>query len=71
MTVADSGCGIPKNELPLVFKRFYVGENNRESGTGLGLYIVHSRVNEFGGTIHVDSKVGEGTKFVIEFPATD
>ena len=71
VTVADTGCGIPKNELPLVFKRFYVGENNRESGTGLGLYIVHSIVNEFGGTIHVDSKVGEGTKFVIEFPATD
>lgn len=68
--VEDTGCGIPREELPLVFRRFYVGANNRETGTGLGLYIVHGIVRELGGTIHVYSSVGKGTKFVMEFPRT-
>lgn len=68
VTVEDSGCGIPEEELPHVFKRFYVGENNRGNGTGLGLYIVHSIVAELGGTISVRSVVGRGTKFIMEFP---
>lgn len=71
MTVEDTGCGIPENELPHVFRRFYVGQNNRENGTGLGLYIVHSIVTELGGTIWVSSMVGEGTKFVMELPVTN
>lgn len=70
MTVEDTGCGIPENELPHIFQRFYVGENNRENGTGLGLYIVRSIVTELGGTIHVYSSVGEGTKFIMEFPVS-
>lgn len=68
MTVEDTGCGIPKEELPLVFRRFYVGKNNKDTGTGLGLYIVHGIVTELGGTIEVHSTVGEGTKFSMEFP---
>ncbi len=71
MSVEDTGCGIPEEELPRIFRRFYVGERNRESGTGLGLYIVHSIVSEMGGTIHVSSTVGEGTKFVMEFPMAE
>lgn len=66
--VADTGCGIPKEELPLVFRRFYVGAKNRETGTGLGLYIVHGIVTELGGTIEVHSTVGKGTEFIMEFP---
>ncbi len=66
--VKDTGCGIPKEELPLVFRRFYVGAKNKETGTGLGLYIVHGIVTELGGTIKVRSTVGEGTKFMMEFP---
>lgn len=69
IAVEDTGCGIPKEELPYVFRRFYVGAGNRENGTGLGLYIVHGIVSELGGTIDVDSTVGKGTKFVMEFPA--
>lgn len=69
VTVEDNGCGIPKEELPLIFDRFYVGENNRETGTGLGLYIVHSIVSEMGGTISVQSVVGKGTRFLMEFPS--
>lgn len=68
VTVKDTGCGIPKEELPFIFRRFYVGSNNRETGTGLGLYIVHSIVAEMGGTISVCSTVGKGTEFIMEFP---
>lgn len=70
IVVEDTGCGIPEKELPFLFQRFYVGENNKENGTGLGLYIAHSIVTELCGTIHVSSTVGEGTKFVMEFPIT-
>lgn len=68
IVVEDTGCGIPEEELPLIFKRFYVGARNRETGTGLGLYIVHGIVTELGGTITVNSIVGEGTRFIMEFP---
>lgn len=68
ISVEDTGCGIGKEELPFVFRRFYVGENNRKSGTGLGLYIVHSIVTEMRGKISVSSIVGKGTKFIMEFP---
>lgn len=68
IAVEDTGCGIPKEELPFVFQRFYVGANSKGIGTGLGLYIVNSIVAEFGGTINVQSAVGQGTKFTMEFP---
>ena len=68
MTVEDTGCGIPEEELPFVFRRFFVGANNRDTGTGLGLYIVHSIVTELGGTIRVRSTVGKGTAFSMDFP---
>ena len=71
IAVEDTGYGIPKEELPFVFRRFFVGAKNREIGTGLGLYIVHGIVTEMGGTIDVDSVVGKGTKFVMEFPVKD
>lgn len=67
--VEDTGCGIPEEELPFVFGRFYVGAKNKETGTGLGLYIVHGIVAELGGTIAVSSAVGKGTKFTMTFPA--
>lgn len=68
VTVKDTGCGIPEEELPFIFRRFYVGAKNRETGTGLGLYIVHGIVAEMGGTISVRSTVGKGTEFIMEFP---
>ena len=69
VVVEDTGCGIPEAELPLVFGRFYVGANNKETGTGLGLYIVHGIVTELGGTITVSSIVGKGTKFSMYLPS--
>lgn len=68
ISLEDTGCGIPEEELPFIFQRFYVGENNRENGTGLGLYIVQSIVAELGGDINVQSVVGRGTTFRMEFP---
>ena len=69
VVVEDTGCGIPEEELPLVFRRFYVGANNKETGTGLGLYIVHGIVTELGGTINVSSTVGKGTRFIMYLPS--
>jgi len=66
--VEDTGCGIPEEELPFVFGRFYVGAKNKETGTGLGLYIVHGIVAELGGTIAVSSVVDKGTKFTMTLP---
>lgn len=71
VSVEDTGCGIPKEELPLVFRRFYVGASNRENGTGLGLYIVENIVTELGGSISVRSDVGKGTAFTMYFPQAD
>lgn len=68
VTVEDTGCGIPEEELPLIFRRFYVGTNNKDRGTGLGLYIVQSIVTELGGTISARSVMGEGTTFIMYFP---
>lgn len=67
VTVEDNGCGIPEEELPFIFRRFYVGAKNKADGTGLGLYIVQSIVSELGGTIKVRSAPGEGTAFIMEF----
>lgn len=68
LAVEDTGCGIPKEELPFIFHRFYVGARNKGTGTGLGLYIVHSIVTELGGTIDVSSAIDKGTRFVMTFP---
>lgn len=68
ITVEDTGCGIPEEELSLIFRRFYVGECNRKTGTGLGLYIVQTIVEELGGVISASSVPGKGTAFVMEIP---
>ena len=71
--VRDTGAGIPADELPRVFDRFYRGTNTgdaRASGSGLGLAIVRSIVEMHGGEIDVASVVGEGTAFRITLPRT-
>jgi signal transduction histidine kinase len=71
--VRDSGPGIPADELPRIFDRFYRGTNTgdaRASGSGLGLAIVRSIVDMHGGEIDVASVVGEGTVFRITLPRT-
>ena len=63
--VSDTGCGIlPENQKRL-FREFFT---TKERGYGLGLHIVHTIVARHGGTIKVDSKVGEGTTFILHLP---
>ena len=72
--VRDTGAGIPADELPRVFERFYRGTNTgdaRASGSGLGLAIVRSIVEMHGGEIDVASVVGEGTAFRITLPRAE
>ncbi|MCV0402217.1 MAG: HAMP domain-containing histidine kinase [Chloroflexi bacterium] len=69
--VRDTGAGIPEDELPRVFERFYRGTNTgdaRASGSGLGLAIVRSIVEMHGGEIDLESVVGQGTEFTITLP---
>jgi signal transduction histidine kinase len=69
--VKDSGCGIPEDQQSKIFTKLFRAENVRRletDGTGLGLYIVKSIVEQSGGTIWFESTVGEGTTFFIKFP---
>jgi signal transduction histidine kinase len=61
--VRDSGVGIPPEDLPHIFERFYRGRNHSVPGSGLGLAIAKSIVEAHGGVITVESKVGFGTTF--------
>jgi signal transduction histidine kinase len=65
LTVSDSGKGIPEEDMGKIFDPFFT---TRESGTGLGLAIAHGIIEQHGGTIEVDSKVGQGTRFSIKMP---
>jgi len=69
--VRDNGVGIPRADLPFVFKRFYrVAKHHGQEvkGTGLGLSIVRRAVEAHGGDIGVDSTPGQRTQFTITLP---
>lgn len=71
ITVEDSGQGIPTEDLPRVFDRFYRGDKARsreKGGTGLGLSIAKWIVQQHGGKIGVDNKAGGGARFSIVLP---
>ena len=67
VTVADNGCGISAEDIQRVFEPFFSTREN-QGGTGLGLSITYGLVKEIGGDIHVDSTVGNGTRFSILLP---
>lgn len=71
--VTDTGIGIPAEEIPQLFDRFFRATNARKAviqGTGLGLAIVAEIVAQHHGTVHVESELGVGTTFVIRLPLT-
>ena len=66
LMVKDDGIGIPKEDLPRIFERFYIVDKSRTSkSTGLGLAIVKHIVKLFNGEIFVESEVGKGSKFTV------
>ncbi|ANU23388.1 sensor histidine kinase [Planococcus donghaensis] len=71
--IEDTGIGIPQEDIPFLFERFYRVEKSRSrefGGTGLGLAIVKQLVELQGGTITVESQIGKGTCFELTFPIT-
>ncbi len=70
VTVADHGIGIPPGDSGRLFERYYRGSNvSGVVGTGVGLYLVKIVVDLHGGSIAVDSREGEGSRFTIRLPA--
>ena len=65
--VADTGEGIPKENLVRIFDPFFT-TREVSKGSGLGLSISHGIIEQHGGTIHVDSLVGKGTVFTVSLP---
>jgi PAS domain S-box-containing protein len=71
LTVSDTGIGIPEEELPYIFDRFFRGEQPRKmqvSGTGLGLAILKEIVELHGGRVTVESEVDKGSSFTVHLP---
>lgn len=72
VTIQDTGRGIAKENLDNIFKRYFQndGSNNTpiEGGTGLGLAVCKEYVQQLNGTIQVNSEVGKGSTFIVQFP---
>lgn len=69
--VRDTGLGIPSRDLPRIFERFYRVDKARSratGGTGLGLAIVKHAVEQMGGSIAIESRLGQGSVFTVTFP---
>ena len=69
--VEDHGAGIPPNDIDKVFERFYRGGDaltRSVKGSGLGLALVKEVVEAHGGTVHVESVMGQGSTFTIRLP---
>ncbi len=74
IVISDTGCGIPKEDLPHVFERFYRADKSRErkqGGNGLGLAIVKELVEHYGGTIDIESEENHGTSVSISLPIAE
>ena len=71
--IEDNGSGIPEEDLPFVFERFYKADksrvrNHKKKGTGLGLSIAKNIIEAHHGKISVKSKINEGTSFILHIP---
>ncbi|MGH9058467.1 MAG: sensor histidine kinase, partial [Acidimicrobiales bacterium] len=69
VVVGDTGVGIPPDELPHIFDRFWRGSSaGRVTGTGIGLAVVAELVAAHGGEVEATSQPGSGTRIVVELP---
>jgi signal transduction histidine kinase len=66
--VEDQGDGIPAEDLPHIFERFYRGSNHRSTGSGLGLAIVQSIAQAHQGSVRAENLPGKGARFTITLP---
>jgi hypothetical protein len=66
ITVSDTGCGIPAEDLPRIFEPFF--STKGQKGTGLGLSVIWGIIDNHNGTIKVESEVNRGTTFRIRLP---
>ena len=71
MKIADKGQGIPANELPRVFDKFFRGRDSSSSGSGLGLAIVQRIVKDHRGKVQLNSVVGSGTVAEVILPVSE
>lgn len=69
--VSDHGEGIPADDLPRVFEKFYRRKGTRQRGTGLGLAIVRRIIDDHGGRVDIASVVGQGTTVRVSLPAIE
>lgn len=67
-SVRDSGKGIPAEQLPHIFERYWTAKEGNASGTGLGLYISQGIIKAHGGQLLAESKPGEGSEFRFTVP---
>jgi signal transduction histidine kinase len=68
IVVADTGSGIPADQVPLIFDRFSTGDDGQHRGTGLGLPLVRAVARAHGGNVTVSSTAGEGSAFELTLP---
>jgi signal transduction histidine kinase len=69
--VRDTGCGIPAENLPHLFDRFWQARGARRGGAGLGLAIAKGIVEAHGGRIWVESTLGSGSTFAFTIPSAN
>ena len=67
LKISDTGPGIPEEIQNKLFEPFFTTKKQGK-GVGLGLSLTYGIVQDHGGTIHVDSKIGKGTTFKIDLP---
>ena len=69
LEVSDTGKGVPEEDLPYVFERFYRADETRAArGAGLGLSIARQIAEAHGGSLSVESEAGEGSTFTLRLP---